>query len=123
MAMRFEHEFTLPAPVEQAWSVLIDTERITSCLPGATLDAAEGGAFAGLKVGSITVTYGGDATFEDVDKDAHVLTFKASGKEVRGSGSATADVTARLTPEGERTRVRVEASLDVTGRSAQFGRG
>ncbi len=26
--MRFEHEFTVPVPVDQAWSVLLDVERL-----------------------------------------------------------------------------------------------
>ncbi|GII29522.1 SRPBCC family protein [Planotetraspora mira] len=126
MAMRFEHEFTVPVPVEQAWSVLIDVERIAPCLPGAALESVEDGAFAGrmrVKVGPITVTYRGEAAFEDVDKDARTVTLKASAKEARGAGTADAEVTARLSPEADRTRVHVETSFTVTGRPAQFGRG
>lgn len=126
MAMRFEHEFTVPVPVEQAWSVLLDVGRVAPCLPGATLDTVEGDSFTGrmrVKVGPITVTYQGEATFEDVDKDAHTLTIKASGKETRGAGTAGATVVARLYPAGAETRVTVETSFNVTGRPAQFGRG
>jgi carbon monoxide dehydrogenase subunit G len=126
MAMRFEHEFTVPVPVEQAWSMLLDVERVAPCLPGATLDTVGGDSFTGrmkVKVGPITVTYQGEATFEDVDKDAHSLTIKAAGKEARGSGTAGATVIARLHPEGTNTRVTVDTSFNVTGRPAQFGRG
>ncbi|MEV4064446.1 SRPBCC family protein [Nonomuraea dietziae] len=124
--MRFEHEFTVPVPIEQAWAALLDVERVAPCLPGATLDIVEGEEFTGrmkVKVGPITVTYRGTARFEDVDKDAYTLTLQASGKEARGSGTASASVTARLTPAGEATAVRVESSFNVTGRPAQFGRG
>ncbi|GGK55872.1 carbon monoxide dehydrogenase subunit G [Planomonospora parontospora subsp. parontospora] len=126
MAMRFEHEFTVPVPVEQAWAVLLDVERVAPCLPGAVLDTVEGDSFTGrlkVKVGPITVTYRGSAAFEDVDKDAHTAVLKASGKEARGSGTAAATVTARLLPEGTGTRVAVGTSFNVTGRPAQFGRG
>jgi carbon monoxide dehydrogenase subunit G len=126
MAMRFEHEFTVPVPVEQAWSVLLDVERVAPCLPGAAVDKVDGDSFTGrmkVKVGPITVTYQGEATFEDVDKDAHSLTIKAAGKEARGSGTAGATVIARLHPEGPDTRVTVDTSFNVTGRPAQFGRG
>ncbi|NUW40802.1 SRPBCC family protein [Nonomuraea rhodomycinica] len=127
MAMRFEHEFTVPVPVEQAWAVLLDVERVAPCLPGATLDVFEGDEFTGrmkVKVGPITVTYRGTARFEDVDKDSHTLTIKGSGKEARGAGTASATVRARLTPAaGGTTAVAVETSFQVTGRPAQFGRG
>ncbi|NUW30368.1 SRPBCC family protein [Nonomuraea sp. SMC257] len=127
MAMRFEHEFTVPVPVEQAWAVLLDVERVAPCLPGATLDVFEGDEFTGrmkVKVGPITVTYRGSARFEDVDKDSHTLTIKGSGKEARGAGTASATVKARLAPAaGGTTAVAVETSFQVTGRPAQFGRG
>ncbi|MDR8408694.1 SRPBCC family protein [Nonomuraea sp. 3-1Str] len=127
MAMRFEHEFTVPVPVEQAWAVLLDVERVAPCLPGASLDAVEGDEFTGrmkVKVGPITVTYRGSARFEDVDKDSHTLTMQASGKEARGPGTASATVRARLTAAAAgTTAVAVETSFHVTGRPAQFGRG
>ncbi|MFG1941799.1 SRPBCC family protein [Nonomuraea sp. NPDC048826] len=126
MAMRFEHEFTVPVPIEQAWAVLLDVERVAPCLPGAALDTVEGQQFTGrmkVKVGPITVTYRGSAAFEDVDKDAHTLTIQATGKEARGSGTAAATVKARLTPADGTTTVTVETSFNVTGRPAQFGRG
>ncbi|MET9239345.1 SRPBCC family protein [Nonomuraea sp. NPDC003709] len=126
MAMRFEHEFTVPVPIEQAWAVLLDVERVAPCLPGATLDIFEGDEFTGrmkVKVGPIVVTYKGSARFEDVDKDSYTLTIRASGKEARGSGTASATVKARLAPVDEATQVTVETSFNVTGRPAQFGRG
>ncbi|WP_431930676.1 SRPBCC family protein [Nonomuraea jabiensis] len=126
MAMRFEHEFTVPVPIEQAWAVLLDVERVAPCLPGATLDIFEGDEFTGrmkVKVGPIVVTYKGSARFEDVDKDSYTLTIQASGKEARGSGTASATVKARLAPVEEATKVTVETSFNVTGRPAQFGRG
>ncbi|MFI7698364.1 SRPBCC family protein [Nonomuraea sp. NPDC049480] len=126
MAMRFEHEFTVPVPIEQAWAVLLDVERVAPCLPGATLDIYEGDEFTGrmkVKVGPITVTYRGSAMFEDVDKDSHTLSIKASGKEARGSGTASATVKARMAPREGATAVTVETTFNVTGRPAQFGRG
>ncbi|WP_433437477.1 SRPBCC family protein [Nonomuraea sp. CA-141351] len=126
MAMRFEHEFTVPVPIEQAWAVLLDVERVAPCLPGATLDIFEGDEFTGrmkVKVGPIVVTYKGSARFEDVDKDSCSLTIQASGKEARGSGTASATVKARMTPSDEATTVNVETTFNVTGRPAQFGRG
>ncbi|GAA3414409.1 SRPBCC family protein [Streptosporangium vulgare] len=126
MAMRFEHEFTVPVPVDQAWPVLLDVERIAPCLPGAAVDKVEGDSFTGrmkMRIGPITVTYQGRAAFEKVDEDTRSMTVRASGKEARGPGTAGATVVARLHPDGRNTRVTVDTSFDVTGRPAQFGRG
>ncbi|MFI0417813.1 SRPBCC family protein [Spongiactinospora sp. 9N601] len=126
MAMRFEHEFTVPVPVERAWETLLDVRRAATCLPGASLEAVEGDELAGrmrVKVGPITVTYKGTAVLAEVDKDSRTVTVRASGKEAQGSGTASATVVARLTPGDGATTVAVESSFNVTGRPAQFGRG
>jgi len=124
--MHLEHEFVVPVPVQQAWRVLLDVERIAPCLPGATIDSVDGDSFAGrvkVKVGPITVTYQGTAEFTERDEAAHRVTIKAGGREARGAGTAAATVEAVLHDEGERTRVNVDTELTVTGRPAQFGRG
>ena len=35
--MKLEHEFTVPASVDEAWAVLLDVEKVAPCMPGATL--------------------------------------------------------------------------------------
>jgi carbon monoxide dehydrogenase subunit G len=124
--MHLNHEFVVPVPVKQAWDVLLDVERIAPCLPGATVSAVEGDSFAGqvkVKVGPITMTYRGTATFVHRDEKSHRATIRADGREARGSGTAAATVEAVLHDEGERTRVTLDTELAVTGRPAQFGRG
>src|SRR3954470_9324267 len=117
--MKLEHEFTVPVPVEEAWSVLLDVERIAPCMPGATLLSVDGRDFTGsvkVKVGPITVTYEGKATFEQLDEAAHRVVIAAIGKETRGAGTAAATVTAELAPGGATTTVKVVTDLNVTGR-------
>lgn len=124
--MQLEHWFTVPAPIEEAWAVLRDVERIAPCMPGATIESVEGEEFRGrvkVKVGPITVTYRGIARFADLDEQAHTATVEAKGKETRGSGTANATVTARLTDRGGQTDVVMTTDLTVTGKPAQFGRG
>lgn len=123
--MELDHEFTVPVPVEQAWPVLLDVERVAPCMPGATLDSIEGDDFTGrlkVKVGPVTVTYRGTAGFTQKDEQSHTATIEGSGKEARGSGTASATVKAQLHDEGQSTRVTVNTNLQVTGRPAQFGR-
>jgi carbon monoxide dehydrogenase subunit G len=124
--MQLEHEFTVPVPVEQAWDVLLDVERLAPCMPGAVLDEVRGDEFDGrvkVKVGPITVTYGGTASFVEKDVENRKLVIKASGKEAKGAGTAAATITALLKGNGDETQVNVTTDLAITGRPAQFGRG
>src|SRR5215469_659398 len=124
--MELEHSFSVPVPEERAWEVLLDVERVAPCMPGATLDSVDGDEIKGrikVKVGPIQMTYAGTAHFTERDKSAGVVVLKATGKETRGSGTASATVRSELTPDGDATKVTVRTSLHVTGRPAQFGRG
>ncbi|GAA2450655.1 SRPBCC family protein [Actinomadura vinacea] len=123
--MELDHEFTVPVPVDQAWSVLLDVERVAACMPGATLDSVDGEEYAGrlkVKVGAMTITYRGTARITAADESARAVTLEAAAKEARGSGTASATVVSRLHDEGGTTRVAVHTKLNVTGRPAQFGR-
>jgi carbon monoxide dehydrogenase subunit G len=123
--MELEHEFTVPVPVDQAWPVLLDVERIAPCMPGATLDSVDGDEFTGrlkVKLGAMTITYRGSARIASRDETTHTVSIEGTGKEARGSGTASATVQAQLHDEGEQTRVTVHTKLNVTGRPAQFGR-
>lgn len=123
--MELQHEFTVPVPVERAWPVLLDVERVAPCMPGATLESVDGDEITGrlkVKVGPITVTYRGKARFANKDEAAHSVTIEGSGKESRGTGTASATVDAQLHGAGDSTRVTVHTNLNVTGRPAQFGR-
>ena len=108
--MQLENSFTVPVPVDDAWRVLLDIERIAPCMPGAALDSVEGDSFTGrvkVKLGPINLTYQGKASFVEKDEAAHRAVIDAKGKDQRGNGTAAAVITARLAPEGAATRVDV----------------
>lgn len=125
--MELEHTFTVAAPVEQAWEVLLDLERIAPCMPGATLTGVEGDEFTGtvrVKLGPVTMTFGGQGRFVEQDPDTRRIVVEASGKDKRGGGTARATIRAALRgADGGATEVAVHSDLVVTGRAAQFGRG
>lgn len=129
--MELQHEFTVPVPVQRAWEILNDVEGIAPCMPGAIVDEVrhpEGGQVqvdgrVKVKLGPISVTYNGTATFLEVDEVARKLVVKAAGKETRGSGTANATITAVLTDKGDSTSVAVTTDLAITGKPAQFARG
>jgi carbon monoxide dehydrogenase subunit G len=124
--VQLENSFTVPVPVDEAWRVLLDIERIAPCMPGAALDTVDGDDFTGrvkVKLGPINLTYQGKASFIEKDEAAHKAVIDARGKDQRGNGTAAAVVTAKLAAEGAITRVDVLTDLNITGRPAQFGRG
>jgi carbon monoxide dehydrogenase subunit G len=124
--MELKHSFTVPVPFDRAWDVLLDVKRVAPCMPGATLDSVDGDDITGkikVKVGPISMTYAGKASFTERNKEAGVVTLEASGKETRGAGTASASVRSELKGDGDQTDVTVVTNLNVTGKPAQFGRG
>ena len=124
--MKIEDQFRVDVPVDEAWKVLLDVERIAPCMPGAQLQEVEGDEYRGIvkvKVGPITAQYQGVAKIVEADEPTHKVVLQAEGRDTRGQGTASATVTATLTPDGEGTVVEIDTDLNVTGKVAQFGRG
>ncbi len=115
------------APVADVWRLLLDPRQVVLCMPGAELEEVLGEhTFLGrirVRVGPITAAYRGRVQFTEVNEHDHVIQMEAEGLE-QGGGSARGTMTSRLRqlPDG-RTEVLAEASAEVTGRIAQFGRG
>ena len=60
--MQLEQNFVVAAPVDRAWEVLLDLERIVPCMPGATLTSYEGDEFTGnVRVNSLIANLGGNS--------------------------------------------------------------
>lgn len=124
--MELNHDFHVSVPIDQAWAVLTDLERIAPCMPGAQLLEIEGDEYRGVvkvKVGPITAQYRGTARIVDLDTTAHRAVLRAEGRDTRGQGTASATVTATLSEGDSGTGVHIETDLDISGKVAQFGRG
>jgi carbon monoxide dehydrogenase subunit G len=124
--VRLDHEFSVPARIEDVWTAVVDPERVAPCMPGATLGEVDGDSFRGtvkVKLGPISLMYKGTGEFLEKDEQARRVVIKASGKDARGAGTASATVTVTLTAAGGSTTGAVATDLSVTGKPAQFGRG
>lgn len=125
--MDLNHEFTVEVPVDDAWRILTDVERIAPCLPGAQLQEIEGDTYRGavkVKVGPIQAQFKGQASFVERDDVAHKAVLKGEGRDIGGKGNASALITAELTSlTATSTTVKVNTDLSITGKVAQFGRG
>ncbi|WP_330255885.1 SRPBCC family protein [Nocardia sp. NBC_00565] len=124
--MKIANEFTVNAPVEQAWEVLTDLEQVVPLMPGAQMVGWEGDDFLGklkVKVGPVTSEFTGRANFVERDEHDHRAVINGSGRDSRGSGNAAATITTRLREDGDKTHVTVDTDLKIVGKLAQFGSG
>ena len=127
--MRIQNTFTVPLPVDEAWNMLIDIERIAPCVPGATLlEAIDQSNYKGqisVRLGPVTIIFDGEAKFENLDYKLHKACVIARGADTRWRGGAEANVTFRLEPDSSAnsTSVFIDTDLKLSGSIAQYGRG
>ncbi len=127
MAEQIVNEFTVNRPIEEAWPIICDIERIAPCLPGAQLEEIEGDVYRGrvkVKLGAVTTQFKGEAKFIERDDETHTAKLNGKGRDTGGRGNAEADIYAvaeSLSPTS--TKCTVTADLKITGKVAQFGRG
>ena len=127
MAEQIVNEFTVNRPIEEAWPIICDVERIAPCLPGAQLEEIEGDVYRGrvkVKLGAVTAQFKGEAQFVERDDVNYKAKLKGKGRDTGGRGNAEADILAEaeaLSPTS--TKCVVTADLHITGKVAQFGRG
>lgn len=123
--MELINTFTVPVPLDEAWRVLLDPAQLAPCMPGATVDEVQGDDILGrvrVKLGPIAITYRGKVTFVKRDEEQHRVVLDAAAREVQGSGTASARITAAMTGVAAGTEVSVTTDLSITGKPAQFGR-
>ena len=122
--MDLRHRFTLPAPVEEAWTAFYFPNRIAPCFPGATVDRVDGDEFGGvlkIKLGSLPVEYEGTATFLERSPDDQRIVVQARGQDRRGQGTIDATVTMTFADGQSGTDVEAATTVALTGRTASFG--
>jgi uncharacterized protein len=128
VAIKIEETFQVQAPAARVWDFLIDPAQVVQCLPGAELlEAEDEKTFVGrvkVKVGPVTASYKGRASFVDRDDTNRRIRMEGSGQETGGSGSAKMTMSSEVVELADgSSEVRVHAELDVVGRIVQFGRG
>jgi carbon monoxide dehydrogenase subunit G len=124
--MKLSNEITVPAPIDEAWELMLDVARVAPCLPGASIEGSEGDEYKGsmkVKIGPIVSQFQGTLQIDEANEEARRAVMSAKARDSRGKGSANATITSTLEPAGEGTRVTVDTDLRVTGPAASFGRG
>jgi carbon monoxide dehydrogenase subunit G len=127
VAIDITETFQVRAPIELVWRFLLDPHQVAPCMPGAELDEiVDERTFHGtvkIKVGAITTRYKGKVHLTEVDEAARRVLMAAEGRET-GGGTAKGSMVAemRTLPDGL-TEVVAKASVDLTGKIVQVGRG
>ena len=127
MAINLRETFQVQAPVEAVWRFMMDPEQVVACVPGAQLqEVVDDKTFLGtvkVKVGAITASYKGRVRFAEVDEQGYKIQMAVDGRDP-GGGTAKGTVSGSLRPlSDDCTEVVAEASVDLTGRIMQVGRG
>jgi len=127
MAIEIVERLQVEAPIDRVWQFVNDPQKVVSCMPGAGLEEViDSRTFLGtvkVKVGAITASYKGRVEFTEVDAQEHRIQMRAEGRET-GGGTAKGTIAIQLIERAEGpTELVTEASIDLTGRIMQVGRG
>ncbi len=127
MAIDIKETFQVRAPIDLVWRFLLDPQQVAPCMPGAELDEiVDERTFHGtvkIKVGAITTRYKGKVHLTKVDEAARAIEMVAEGRET-GGGTAKGTMVAEMrTLADGQTEVASTATVDLTGKIMQVGRG
>ena len=125
--MRFEHEFSVDAPVERVWEFLMNVPQMASCIPGTSditqIDERHYDATVVAKIGPITAKFGCRIAIVTLDPVAHAVTVEMSGKDNRLGGGVKGEMAMTLSGVEVGTQVRIVSEVDLLGKIGQYGHG
>jgi uncharacterized protein len=128
MGIAIEQKVVLSAPPDRVWAFLTDPVQVAACIPGAAITSRiDDRTFEGtmtVKVGPVTATYKGRASFERLDPEHLEAEIVGRGQDVKGKGGAELRMKSRLVPRDDgATEVIVASDVNISGILAQMGRG
>jgi carbon monoxide dehydrogenase subunit G len=125
--MDLTYAFRLPMSRDEAWAALTDVNRVAEAIPGAVVESVADDVTTGqltVKVGPMSVRYGGTLAVQSQTPEAGVAVLRAQGTDARDGSEATGSIAVTVTPDdADTTLVALSAALDVNGRIARFGPG
>ena len=125
--MLIENEFDVAATPAEVYALMLDPERVATCIQGAEVtgknDDGSYDAQVTVKLGPVKMTYKGTIAIIESDAEARTASMLAKGSEARGQGTAQATLNMAVTEREGGSHVHVGADMLITGRVAQMGRG
>lgn len=127
MELVVKESFDTKADFKEAWKFFSNPEFIVPCIPGAEIrEIKEDGSFEAsvkLKLGAVSLNFVGNMKYEKLDEAQGLMVLSGEGKEKGGAGRAKANIEATLKEEGDVLKVSVIATVDISGKILQYGRG
>jgi carbon monoxide dehydrogenase subunit G len=124
--MELDGTFSVVAPIDAVWKILMDFDRIAGAVPGAEIlnrlsdDALQVGIK--VKLGPVAMQYRGLVNVVEIDETAHRAAFSGRAQETRGQGTADGTATLTLSEVGGTTTGVVHADLSLSGKAASMGK-
>jgi carbon monoxide dehydrogenase subunit G len=122
MAMHLSASYVFNAPMDRVWALLMDTDRVGGCLPGAKglkpLGDDRYEAELSVAVAAISGDFKGTIALQDRNPPhSYRLVVEGSGRPGFVKGQALV----KLVPGDATTTVQIEADADVGGTIARVG--
>ena len=126
--MIIQSAFTVAAPPDDVYQLMLDVEKVAPCIPGAQVTGRrEDGSYDAdvkVKLGPVSMTYRGNVAVEEHDDAERTAKLRAKANEARGQGTAQAVMSMAVAAADDGTsNVSVSTDLLVSGRVAQMGQG
>ncbi len=126
MKVTIDKAYPINAPASSGWAVLQDIKVVASCMPGAEITAqADDTHFEGrvkIKIGPATAAFKGKLELKSIDTEKRELNLLGEGSDVKGTSSATLDLTASIRETGDgQCELVGKSNIVVNGKFASFG--
>jgi carbon-monoxide dehydrogenase small subunit len=122
---RIEERVVVGHPLERVWAAFADMPAVAACLPGAEITEHTPSYAKGriqVKFGPMKASFAGAAALER-DEAAKRGVIRGAGQDALSSSRARGDISYRLFPEGNTTRIVLAIDYSLQGPLAQFSRG
>ena len=125
MEVKSEKNIELNADIDTVWNVLINPEKVVTCVPGAelteTIDENHLKGKVTIKIGPVTAKFNGDVEIEKREISNYELAMTGKGSDISGKGGAAMSMWLKLNALETGTEVCCRMTVSITGRIAQFG--
>ena len=121
--MELEHSFSTAKPIDEAYTTVLDLERVVPCVEGGTVLERIGPdvvkAQILIKMGAMSLTFSGTVEIVEQDPAAHRVVMSVKSREAGGQGHANATVVIALNNGGG----TIHTDAQITGKAASMGEG